>query len=67
MTDLYEAVEEWRAARQAIFDRASIPQDKQDPNRWKRLSDAEHRLMEVANGYLHANHSDHSTTAVLPD
>ena len=44
------ALEEWRAARQAIFDRSNFPIDQEkDPFRWKRLSDAEHKLMEVAN------------------
>lgn len=48
--ELKLALEEWRAARQAIFDRHNFPVDQEkDPLRWKRLSDAENKLMEIAN------------------
>lgn len=46
---LKEALEEWRTARQAIFDRGSTPPSEDGRQRWKRLSDAENKLMEIAN------------------
>lgn len=47
--ELKLALEEWREARQAIIDRGSYPPSEDGRQRWKRLSDAENRLMEVAN------------------
>lgn len=39
-----EALEEWRAARQAIFDQERAPKEC-----WARLAEAEHVLMQLAN------------------
>jgi hypothetical protein len=39
-----KAVEEWRAARQAIFDQERAPKEC-----WARLAEAEHALMQLAN------------------
>lgn len=47
-TNLKEALEEWRAARQDIFNNTSKISDENN-ERWKRLSNAEHKLMEIAN------------------
>jgi hypothetical protein len=40
-----KAVEEWRAARQAIFDH----EERAPKECWARLAEAEHALMQVAN------------------
>jgi hypothetical protein len=45
---LFSAVEEWRAARQDIFDNASRVSEE-NKERWRRLSDAENALMAIAN------------------
>lgn len=42
---MIEALEEWRAARQAIFD---APIGKETPELFTRLGHAEHRLMQEA-------------------
>lgn len=42
-----EVVEEWRAARQDIFDNTSKISEE-NTERWSRLSSAEHALMSMA-------------------
>lgn len=46
--DLKEALEEWRAARQDIFDNISKISEE-NIQRWKRLSEAEDKLMKITN------------------
>lgn len=46
--DVFSSLEEWRAARQDIFDNVSRISDE-NTERWRRLSEAEHRLMAIAN------------------
>lgn len=43
-----EALEEWRAARQDIFDNDMSKITDENKARWVRLAIAEHKLMEIA-------------------
>lgn len=50
MTNIAEALEEWRAARQDIFDNATKISEENSA-RWTRLSNAEHALMRIADDH----------------